>query len=172
MTPMRCALLAIAVGLLAQSGLAAPAMPTRTVPCDEAIDITRFPYLGNSRPEHRYRTILGAISVPPAFMQQIVPTGLEPWSYWRKAGLDVRNGSGPVTITVPSSWRTRVGFSWGNAGHGVFSTLRIARCGSDPTAGYAYAGGFYIRARGACVPLTFHVGRRSQTVWFGVGRRC
>ena len=50
--------------------------------------------------------------------------------------------------------------------------LRIVACPSDPAKGDAYAGGFYLRAATACVLLRFTVARRSQTVWFGLGRRC
>jgi hypothetical protein len=38
--------------------------------------------------------------------------------------------------------------------------------------GYAYAGGFFLRAPSACVPLVLAVGSRRQTVWFGIERRC
>src|SRR5438105_1326689 len=74
---------------------AAHATPVpRTVPCDEIILHTKFPYRG-------YRLVLGAVSVPPAYLAQVVPTGQRPWAYWRKAGLVVRAGGPPVTISVP-----------------------------------------------------------------------
>jgi hypothetical protein len=38
--------------------------------------------------------------------------------------------------------------------------------------GFAYAGGFQLRVRAACVPLVFRVGRRSATARFGLGRAC
>jgi hypothetical protein len=151
---------------LAVAPLARPA-PQRTVPCSEIIGDTEFPGRTSG-----YRTVLGAVSVPPAYLAQIVPNDEPRWPWWRKAGLVVRANGQPVTITVPSGWRDKVAIEWGygNMG-GPFSSLRIAGCGSDPSRGNAYAGGFVVRAP-SCVPLTFHVGGRSATVRFGLGRRC
>ena len=89
--------------------LASAASPTsgRTVPCGESIDSTRFPYIGSSRPQDRYRLVLGAVSVPPAYLAQVVPTGETPWAYWRKAGLVVRADGRAVSISVPPAWRGR-----------------------------------------------------------------
>jgi hypothetical protein len=144
----------------------------RTVPCSESIDRTPFPFLGNRQPQQRYRLVLDAISVPPAYLRQVIATHEQPWRYWRKAGLVVRAGDQAVTITVPRRWRARVAITWGNAGHGAFHALRIAGCGGNTHTGNAYAGGFYLQARSACVPVTFRLGARSATVHFGIGRRC
>ena len=170
------AVAAAAVGLFVQVDFVSPSgssAPGRTVPCHEAIDMTRFPYIGSRRPEHRYRLVLGVVAVPPAYMAQVVPTGERPWSYWRKQGLVVRASGEAVTISVPAAWRRRAAIAWGYGGNGEpFSSLRIAGCGSDKTVGRAYSGGFYLRSRSACVPLTFRVGRRTALVRFGVGQRC
>jgi hypothetical protein len=160
----------LATGAAASAALAAPAAVHRTVPCDESIDTTPFPYLGNSQPQQRYRSVLNAVSVPPAYLQQLIPTKQSPWRYWRKAGLVVRAGRA-VTITVPPGWRTHAAIVWGNNG-GPFESLRIAACACSPHSGNAYAGGFYLRSRSACLPLTFTVDGRSTTVRFGIGRRC
>lgn len=156
--------------LAAVAGRAAD-RPQRTIPCREIIGSTRFPYLGSPERRHRYRLVLGAVSVPPAYLEQVSPTGRTPWTHFAKRGLVVRSGRS-VGITVPAAWRRRVGVVWGNAGHGVFGSIRIAACGSDPARGNAYAGGFFLRHPSACVPLVFRVGGRSQSVRFGVGRRC
>src|SRR5262245_3652862 len=100
----------------------------RTVPCSEVIDHPRFPYRNSG-----YRTVLGAVSVPAAYLAQIENTGEPPFPWWRKAGLVIRANGTPVTITVPPGWRDRVAFEWGNAGTGgPFSSLSIAGCSSDP----------------------------------------
>ena len=143
----------------------------RAVPCSESIDLTRFPYLGSFDRRHRSRLVLGAASVPPAYLPQVAPTGETPWTHFSKHGMVVRSGTS-VTVTVPRPWRNRAAIAWGNGGHGVFSSIRFAACGSDPSTGNAYAGGFFLRRPSACVPLVFRVGSRSQTVRFGVGRRC
>jgi hypothetical protein len=166
LTARAAALLLLVLAVLAVAPVARPA-PQRTVPCGEAIGRPAFPYPGAG-----YRTVLGAVSVPPAYLAQVVDTGDKPFPWWRKAGLIVRADGRPLTIAVPAGWRDRVAFEWGNAGTGgSFSSLRIAGCGSNPRAGNAYAGGFVVR-KPACVPLTFTVGGRSATVRFGVGRRC
>lgn len=90
---MRLTLALLVVALLAGTATAAesaPSAPARTVPCDEIIDLTKFPYVGNREPKYRYRLVLGVVSVPPAYLEQVVPTQEQPWAYWRKAGLVVR----------------------------------------------------------------------------------
>jgi hypothetical protein len=116
--------------------------------------------------------VLGVVSVPPAYLRQVVATHERPWAYWRKAGLVVWS-TAAVSVSVPQAWRNRVAITWGN-NTGIVSSLRIAACpvyfgerGSD-----AYAGGFYLGSRSACVPLIFRVGHRSATVRFGIGRAC
>jgi hypothetical protein len=145
----------------------APATGTRTIPCGERIDLTRFPYRGD-----RYRLVLGVASAPPAYMEQVVETGERPWTHWRKQGMVIRGGAGPVTVSVPAAWRTRAAIEWGNAGPGAFRAVTFRRCGDDRSVGHAYAGGFLLRSPSACVPLVFRVGARSTTVRFGLGRRC
>jgi hypothetical protein len=141
--------------------------PGRVVPCSEGIGYTAFPYGTGG-----YRDVLDAVSVPPAYLRQVVRVDEGPWKYWRKAALIVRLDGRAVTITVPAAWRSRAGITWGNGGNGVMSSLRIAGCGTDPSTGHAFAGGFFLRSASACVPLVFRVGNRTETVRFGVGRRC
>ncbi len=63
---------------------------------------------------------------------------------------------------------------WGNGNYDAGSSIQLAGvCGTrDTGVGNAYAGGFYLRSRTACVPLVFRVGDRSATLRFGIGRRC
>jgi hypothetical protein len=143
----------------------------RTVPCSDIIDFTKFPYVGDRRPEYRYRQLLGLISVPPALMQQVVPTGRKPWAYWHKQGLVIGATRITVTVTVPKSSRKRAAITWGNGVRPV-SSLTFEACGGSPKIGHAYAGGFLLRSPSACIPLIFRVGKRSATVRFGVGQRC
>jgi hypothetical protein len=172
---LQIAVICATVGLVCTAGVMASApspTPSRTVPCRESIDGTKFPYVGSSRPQYRYRLVLGAVSVPPVYLAQVVSTGETPWAYWRKAGLVVRAGGQAVSISVPPAWRKRAAITWGNGGNGVFDSLRIAGCPGDPARGLAYAGGFYLRLPSACLPLVFRVGRRSETIRFGIGRHC
>ena len=156
------------------AALASPAAdaPQRIVPCSEVIDSTGFPYVGSAERRYRSRTVLGAVSVPPAYLEQVIQTRSRPWTYFSKHGLVARADGRAVTITVPRAWRTRAGIVWGNAGHGVFHTIRLAGCRSDPSRGNAYAGGFFLRRPAACLPLVFSVAGRSRTVWFGLATRC
>ena len=171
---MRGVSVIVAVGVLGATAAAisAATAPVRSVPCGDVIGQTKFPYVGNSQPEHRYRPVLGVVAVPPAYMQQVAATGDEPWAYWRKQGLVVRATGEAVTVTVPTAWRKRLAITWGNGP--IVSSLRIEGCGSkaNTNTGSAYAGGFLLRSPRACAPLTFRVGSRTATVWFGVGQRC
>jgi hypothetical protein len=173
-TRMRVAVALLVAGLAAMTGGAAwsaSVSRTRTVPCDERVAQTRFPYVGNSRAAFQYRTLLDAVSVPPAYAYQVVPTYEQLWAYHRKSGLVVRANGVSVTISVPKSWRSRVAISWGNK-PGYFTSVRFVGCGSQPNVGNAYAGGFSLRSASACFPLTVRVGHRSATVRFGLGKQC
>ena len=165
-------LIVAALALLAGvTALSASSADRRTVPCGQSIASTRFPYFGSSRPENRYRQVLGVVAVPPAFMRQVVPIRQMPWAYWRKQGLVVSASGKAVTVTVPKTWRRQAAITWGNGIRPV-SSLRIEGCHTSAGVGYAYAGGFLLRSPSACVPLIFSVGSRSATVRFGVGQRC
>jgi hypothetical protein len=153
------------------TALSASSADRRIVPCGESIASTRFPYFGSSRPEDRYRQVLGVVAVPPAFMRQVVHTRQTPWAYWRKQGLVVRASGEAVIVTVPKIWRRRAAITWGNGIRPV-SSLRIEGCRTSAAIGNAYAGGFFLRSPSACVPLIFSVGKRTVTVRFGVGQRC
>lgn len=160
--------LVLAAVAAAASGAAFRSAP-HTVSCNEIIGGTSWPSLGS--PDYRYRLVLGAVSVPPAYVPQVVHLRDGAWPYWEKAGLVVRAGRGPVTVSVPPAWRTRGAITWGG-NTGAVDSLRIARCGSDPSRGNAYAGGFYLRSRSARLPLVFRVGGHATTVRFRLGRRC
>ena len=162
--------LALAAAAAASSRLPLQSAP-HAVPCSEIIDFTKWAYLGSTDPRYRYRSALRVVSVPPEFISQVVHLRDGTWPYWTKAGLVVRAGRGPVTVSVPPAWRRRAAITWGG-NTGIASSLRIARCGSDPNRGNAYAGGFYLRSRSACLPLVFRAGSRSTTLRFGLGRRC
>lgn len=161
--------LSVLIAVLAVAGLtgiaapSAPSEPPPTVTCDKIIGMVG--HAGS------YRVVLGAVAVPQGYHRQIIATRKSPWPYWRKAGLMVRAGSQPVSVLVPTAWRNRAAITWGNSG--IVSSLRIASCPQSGRERWnAYAGGFRLRARSACVPLIFRVGRRSATVRFGLGRVC
>ena len=48
---------------------------SRTVPCSESLDGTRFPYVRSNDPKDRYRLVLRVVSVPPAYRKQVVRNG-------------------------------------------------------------------------------------------------
>ena len=168
---MRFALLTFALAIsipIGVSARSAASPPPPTVSCDRIILGVAS---GREGSGGGYRVVLGVVSVPQAYRPQVVRSWEEPrWPYWSKAGLVIRGGSPPVTVSVPPAWRSRVAITWGNTP--VVSALRIASCPAwRPKPWNAYAGGFYLRSRSACVPLVFRVGRRSATVRFGLGRR-
>ena len=116
------------------------------------------------------RVVLGVASVPPAYIPQVVRYPHDGWRYWSKSGLFVQAGNRPLRISVPKAWRTRVAFEWGTGG--PVAELRFAACSPPPTYWNAFAGGFSLNTRSACVPLVFQVGQERRTVRFGVGRHC
>jgi hypothetical protein len=166
---MRSSIFLVALACLALPGLSAFASPSGsppTVSCDSIIEpVGSYSW----RPE---RVVLGVVAVPPAFIPQTTASGDERWPYWSKSGLVVGADSPPVHVSVPKRWRGRAAIGWGNVD--AVGALRIASCPPSSSLGRwnPYAGGFYLRSRTACVPLTFRVGSRSATVRFGVGRRC
>jgi hypothetical protein len=143
---------------------AEPAAPP-TVSCDQIIGRAASGGAGG------HRVVLGVVSVPPGYLRQVERVHIGPWRAWRKAGLVVRANAPPVLVSVPKAWRTRAAIIWGDSA--IVGALRIAPCSAFPSKAWnAYAGGFYLRSRSACVPLIFSVGPRRQTVRFGLGRRC
>jgi hypothetical protein len=165
---MRITALIVTLGLAAVACLGARAAQSgapQTVSCDSIIGQADSGHAAGNR------VVLGVVSVPPAYGPQVVPTRSRPWAFWRKAGLVIRSGSRLVSVSVPKAWRKRAAITWGNSG--IVNALRFSPCprlGAKPW--NAYAGGFYLRARAACLPLVFRVGQRSATVRFGLGRRC
>jgi hypothetical protein len=117
------------------------------------------------------RVVLGVVSVPPAYIPQTVNVGGR-WPFWSKSGLVVRANQRPVLVSVPRAWRTRVAISWGDAR--VAGALVFPSCPPSSSLGdwNPYAGGFHLRSRAACVPLTIRVGDQSATVRFGIVTRC
>ena len=166
---VRLPALAIALSLTALTGLTAWASSSAAPPTVECRSIIHPIGPFSWRPE---RVVLGVAAVPPAYIPQTVPSGVRKWPYWSKSGLVIRAHSPPVLVSVPRRWRKRVAITWGNVD--VASALRIASCPPSSSLGAwnPYSGGFYLRSRSACVPLTFRVGSRTSTVRFGVGKRC
>jgi hypothetical protein len=157
------------VALAAPLCLAASAATSRALPtvsCNSIVLRLKSGHAGH------YRVVLGAVSVPPAYGPQVVRSLNASWPFWRKAGLAVHGGSRVVVVTVPKAWRRRAAITWGDSA--IVSGLRFAPCRALPGLGVwnGYAGGFYLRSRSACVPLTFRVGQRAKTVRFGLAKRC
>lgn len=154
--------------VVALAALASPAAsaPPATVTCTSIIDP------GGSSTWRPRRVVLGVVAVPPKHLPQTVPAGEAMWPCWSKAGLVVRAGSPPIRISVPGAWSRRVAVGWGDGG--LADVLRVSPRPPSSSLGdwNHYAGGFVLRSRAACVPLTFTVAGRSATVWFGVGKRC
>jgi hypothetical protein len=125
----------LATGAPANTADAAFAAATRTVPCDESIDTTPFPYLGNSQPHYRYRSVLNAIAVPPAYLQQVIATRQQRTRRPREA-----SGHHHRAASLASAGRD----------HRGTAATRLPHCESPPAPHYgnAYAGGFYSRGGG------------------------
>jgi hypothetical protein len=117
------------------------------------------------------RLVLGRISVDTGDPDRPVPVpGNEPWRYWQKRGILILAGTGPVSVSVPSSWRGRAAITWGNKG--IVSSLVLTTCRVPSGVWDAYAGGIYTRAVTACVPLVFTLAGRSVTVPVSLTGHC
>jgi hypothetical protein len=115
--------------------------------------------------------VLGRVAVDAGDVGRPVPVpGNEPWRYWQKRGLLILAGTGPVSVSVPSSWRGRAAITWGD--NGIVSSLVLTACRVPSGVWDAFAGGIYTRTVTACVPLVFTLGGRSVTVRFNLTGRC
>jgi hypothetical protein len=161
-----------ATGLLALAAATTLAATAARASAPPTVSCTGIVLRLRSGHEGGNRVVLGTVSVPPAYLPQVGPSRNKAWPFFTKRGLAVRGGSPAVVVTVPGAWRRRVAITWGDSA--IVSGLRIASCSAflPPKVWNGYAGGFYLRSRSACVPLTFRVGRRAKTMRFGLGRHC
>jgi hypothetical protein len=155
--------LSVVAAVAAPPGVAAHA----TIGCDAVAQV-----IGPLAPDSRSRIVFGRISMPARFLGQVAKEDY-PLRYWAKAGILIRPGSRPVDLIVPVAWRNRLAIEWGAGGDsgGVASSLRITGCAAYGRKWLGYPGSFHVSAPG-CVPLIVRTGGRSQTLHFGVGRRC
>jgi hypothetical protein len=117
------------------------------------------------------RLVLGRISVFTGYSQAPVRvTGSGPWRYWQKRGILIRAGTGPLTVSVPSSWRQRAAITYGT--YGIVSSLVLTTCRQPSGVWDGFAGGIYLRAAVSCVPLVFSIGNQSITIRFSMAGRC
>ena len=159
--------------VLSMAALGAAAAGAETVSAATAVTVGCDQIIGTARTGHDagHRVVLGVVSAPPASLPGVVHVPESaPFPYWRKAGMVIRAGRKPVTVTVPKAWRRRVRIGWGNPASPA-TVVRFVACAS-PRTWNGYAGGFFLRTRSACVPLVFAVGGRRVTLRFGLGRHC
>lgn len=141
-------------------------MPACAGRSNGAVGYTRSADLGPGT-----QLVLGQVAVNPGFSQLPVRIrGNGPWRYWQKRAILIRTRTGPVTVTVPASWRHRAALTYGTAG--IVGSLVLTACQDPPDVWDAYAGGLYLRHRTNCVPLIFRLGKRTTTVRISVTSRC
>jgi hypothetical protein len=136
-----------------------------TVGCGNIIGSTRSVGVAQAQ------VAFGSFAGPPRRLQRPAQAADESWPYFAKSGVEVRAGSGPVTVSVSRNFQDQAAISWGN-GLAVVETVRFRRCRAAPDRWNAYAGGLFTRPRSACVPLVIRIGSRSKTVHAGVGQSC
>jgi hypothetical protein len=138
--------------------------PVSVVSCNNVIASAR-------KPDSEERLVLGSFGAPPERIQRAQTGPVNGWQYFAKSGVEIKAGVGPVTVSVATADRDRVAISWGN-GLAVVQAQRFAPCGSSARPWHAYAGGFYLRSRTACISLVIKVGPGSKTIRVGVGKSC
>lgn len=145
---------------------AVPASGLPTVGCDESIGGARF-----SGTDNGARIVLATVSVPPARLPEPpVASGDKTWPYVAAVDLVVRSEQPPAEIVVPKEWRERVALTIG--GQKLVDSLQIATCPNNGLPWNAFSAEISLTTRTACVPLTFRVGGKAETVRFGIGRGC
>jgi hypothetical protein len=136
------------------------------VSCDDSIGGARY-----SGTDDGARIVLGVISVPAEYTPEAaVPTGASDWKYSAPADVVVRSEQPPFDVAVPKEWRDRVAISF--ASTKPLPALRISTCPNNGLPWNAFALVFHLRERTACVPLTVTAGSQTETVRFGLGKRC
>ena len=155
----------IAVGLVASASPASARQPkVSVVSCDNVIASGR-------KPDSQERVVLGSFGAPPRRIQRAANGQGNGWNYFAKSGVEVKAGIGPVTVSVAPALRHRAAIAWGNA-LPIVQTVRFTSCRATATRWDAYAGGFFLSSRTACVPLLVTVGSRSETIRVGIGKSC
>ena len=144
-----------------------PVPTLSAVPCsytaDGVIGVQTTPPAG-------FRAVLKNIRVMTTSLEQAAPMPPGKWPYFSKTAMLIWAGTGPVSVSVPASWRGRAAISWGSFGQ--VETLTLGACASPGGVWDAFAGGLYLRTTKACVPVQFRLGGRTVTVTYGVGREC
>ena len=113
--------------------------------------------------------VLGDVAVPPAYVPGVQRNGNGVWRYYQQTAILVRGESPPVTVSVPPAWQARVAIDL--EVHGIGTMFHLPSCPGRGAWSWNVAG-FYTKTPTACVPLRIQVGRRADTVWFGLGARC
>jgi hypothetical protein len=117
------------------------------------------------------RLVFGRVSVHTDYSQAPVPvTDSGPWRYWQKRPILIMAGTGPITVSVPPSWRHRAAITYGT--YGIVSSVVLTACRQPSGVWDGYAGGIYLRSAASCVPLVFATGNQSITVRFSIAGRC
>jgi hypothetical protein len=168
----RAIILSFAVAALGGATASAQAVSSSSLPAG-VVTVGCDQIIGTAKTGHDagYRVVLGLISAPPETLPGTVRVPqFAPFPYWLKAGMVIRASRKPVTVSVPKAWTRRVRIGWGNPASPA-TVVRFAACPS-PRSWNAYAGGFFLRTRSACVPLAFTAGRSRTTLRFGLGRQC
>jgi hypothetical protein len=162
-------LLGIPAAAIASShGAATPPPASASIFCSDKIDASIVPFFGQEA--------LGRVAFP-----LVVPNpARDPQSgfqWFGKLGLQVKQGTEPVVISIPTDWRSRAAVGWNNRGGGPTSVEHVAGCAGNGWIGapggpsnhwLGYPGGYYVNTKG-CMPLDVSVGHRQQRVYVDVG---
>jgi len=165
------AAIVVAVGVRALTSSGEPAASRSATSPAAAPQVACANTVGSqSKPSPGQRIVLGTVQLSPRRLpgqpKRLKGTSVLPYS--AKYGLLLRAGGPPVVLAVPTAWRGRAGILWGG------STPRpVVRFPSCPGADWqAFAGGFRLKDRSACVPLDVRAGARQAHIRIGIGHAC
>ena len=117
-----------------------------------------------------FQTVLKKVMVMPTSPQPATSAGPGRWAYFSKTDVLIRAGTGPVSVSVPPSWRGRAAITWGSVGQ--VESLTLTACARPGDGWDVFAGGLYVRTNKACVPVRFRLGGHTDTVIYDIGRDC
>jgi hypothetical protein len=174
---------AVGIAVTGCSGSRVAEHPTtsRPPPRTEAVSLPaarldcRDPIATLDRPDRGMRVVGDAVALVTSRSRSTVlrtaPSGERDPAFRRfaKTGLLVRTGT-RSELVVPSSWRGREAFRWGNTGGIAPTGHLVIECPGDGR-WVAFPGGHLVPTP-ACVAIVVATAARVRTVRVPVGRRC
>lgn len=143
-------------------------VPLSTVNCASTTVTSPFPV-----PRSVYREVLGAVLVPLRYQPKadITASPNKQWPFSMKMVIFIHQRTRPVLASIPKRLRSHVAMMWGTTPPS--SAVRFTSCSTTGLGADGWTGSLFLKSRSPlCVPILFSIGRRHESVPFGIGRHC